>query len=461
MPYHEDFEFYNALDRLPPPVPQGPGTGENALDAAGPYGGVGRYMQERARRASGEPESAISGFARREAREALWHMGFNREPDPPKPSFPSREDLTREAMDLVTRFGWSPLKVRGMVGIGRGRPPSYQYGQPDVPGIPARTGLPSPPIARPGLPRSAPPRGPGLPSLFRGPEPERPVSKLPQIGSGPAPKRIEWNHSELGGIETWRTPDGTIGSGRYYTWEASSGELGGRRHGRSLSLKAGRMPARPEPLYKVGGTYDTKTKEFYIDSIGPTEAGIQHYGRWGGGGTVPPDIRHARGSYDRMQEVMGGRFKSAPLLSFIKAIKTQFPDVKWLSGDRITGIPGARRQYIGKGRPTEADKSEIANLGRGFPYAPSATNKKLIRRGLLRQKPVSHGDDLHARRIPEAWFEGEDPGDEYIKEFWDKAQGDTSLARSLRRRLDEDVNPYVHLDPWAREQEYPEPDETF
>lgn len=426
MPYHEDFEFYNALDRLPPPVPQGPGPGENALDAAGPYGSVGRYMQKRARRASGEPESAIYRFGRNQARNALWHMGFNREPDPPKPRLPSREDLIREAMDLVTRFGWSPLKVGSMVGIGRGRPPSYQYGQPDVPSIPARTGLPSPPIAKPGLPRSAPPRGPGLSSLFRGPEPERPVSKLPQIGSGPAPKRIEWNHSGLGGIETWRTPDGTIGSGKYYSWKASSGELG-----RSLSL------------YKVGGTYDPKTKEFYIDNIGPTKAGVQHYGRWGGGGTAPPDIK--RGSYSQMQEVMGGRFKSAPLLSFVKAIKTQFPDVKWLSGDRITGIPGGKRRWIGKGRPTEADKSEIANLGRGFPYTSHATNENLINRGLLRPKPVSH-DDLHARTIPPEWFQGDDPNQNYIEEFWGRGpggpRGDPTLARSLRRRLDD----------WEREQ---------
>jgi len=113
--------------------------------------------------------------------------------------------------------------------------------------------------------------------------------------------------------------------------------------------------------------------------------------------------------------------------------------VKWLSGDRITGILGARRQYIGKGRPTEADKSGIANLGRGFPYAPEATNKKLRARGLLRQESVSPGD-LYTRTIPSAW--SEDFDDLFaIKAFWEEAQGEPQTARRMRRP-----------DEWEREQ---------
>jgi len=55
MPYfdEEDFEFYNALDRLPPPVPQGPGPGGDALSAVfedpyvqEPWRGIGRRMEE-------------------------------------------------------------------------------------------------------------------------------------------------------------------------------------------------------------------------------------------------------------------------------------------------------------------------------------------------------------------------------------------------------------------------------
>ena len=409
MPYHEDFEFYNALDRLPPPVPQEPGIYNRPPP---PSYGSGPSIGD----------SEVGGLWNRITTPATIT------PDMRKLIEERGRDLDRTLSFLsMMRPGGNILRLAR--NVGRRGSPTYQYGQPDVPSIPARTGLPSPPIAKPGLPRSAPPRGPGLPSLSRGPEPERPVSKLPQIGSGPAPKRVQWNHSGLGGIETWRTPDGTIGSGKYYSWKASSGELG-----RSLSL------------YKVGGTYDPKTKEFYIDNIGPTKAGVQHYGRWGGGGTAPPDIK--RGSYSQMQEVMGGRFKSAPLLSFVKAIKTQFPDVKWLSGDKITGIPGGRRRWIGKGRPTEADKSEIANLGRGFPYTSYDMNENLRDRGLLLRHARDVGE-LHARTIPEAWFEGEDPDKmlsegliEYIKEFWDKARGDPTLARNLRRRLDD----------WEREQ---------
>jgi len=158
-----------------------------------------------------------------------------------------------------------------------------------------------------------------------------------------------------------------------------------------------------------------------------------------------------------MQEVMGGRFKSAPLLSFVKAIKTQFPDVKWLSGDKITGIPGGRRRWIGKGRPTEADKSEIANLGRGFPYTSYDMNENLRNRGLLLRHARDVGE-LHARMIPEAWFEGEDPDKmlsegliEYIKEFWDKARGYPTLARNLRPPEDAPLPPW-RLDDWEREQ---------